>query len=440
MEALNLWDVPIAAVCSSITDTHTSLKNEVRNKFLKLFSSKLGKCNQTTFSLTLVKDAKVPFIRARPVPFGARKQIEDELRRLEEQGIISQINYAEAATHPLWLSRKKTGSNLDLSNAFLQVELGEEAKRYMNINTHIGLFQVNRMQPGVKTTPGQFQQLMDSILAGSGAMAYLDDIIIPGKGVEDHGRRLHEVLRRLENAGLTLAIDKCTFGQPEIKFLGKIIDEKGQRPDPEKLQAVRILPQPTDVTQLRAFLGAVNWYGSFLPHLKDLRGPLDDMLRKGEKFLWTRERAEAFTKLKQALHANLALTHYDPKKPLIVAADASSYGIGATLLHPLNDGSLRPVVSAYLGCPVGSPGQGKEGTHRLVISALPLFGILHGNRTRGRPYRERVPLRGATPVYLRTRRHYFFSAHPAGCARSINALTQHSLRLEYKHLGVLCGS
>jgi transposase InsO family protein len=141
-----------------------------------------------------------------------------------------------------------------------------------------------------------------------------------------------------------LALEKCTFGQKEISFLGKIIDSNGQRPDPDKLLTIRKLPQPTDITQLRAFLGAINWYGEFLPHLKDLRGPLDEMLRKGEKFEWSPNRSKAFENLKQALHANLALTHYDPNKPLVVAADASSYGIGATLLQREADGSLRPVM------------------------------------------------------------------------------------------------
>jgi hypothetical protein len=384
MEALDLWNTPISAVCSSISESHKTITEKVRSKFPKLFSLALGKCNKTTFAVNLIKDAKVPFMRARPVPIGARKPIEEELKRLEHQEIITQINYATAAA-PIVAVKKKNGtiriaadystglnralefyhyplptpetifaslagmdtfSTLDLSSAFLQVELSKEAKRIMNINTHMGLFQVNRMQPGVKTAPGQFQQLMDTILAGTKAMPYLDDIIVGGKGEKDHQDRLYEVLKRLEDAGLTLGIDKCTFGQKEIKFLGKIIDQKGQRPDPEKLKVIRNLPQPKDLSQLRAFLGAVNWYGTFLPQLKDLRGPLDEMLRKGEKFVWTAEREEAFNKLKQALHSNLGLAHYDPTLPLIVAADASSYGIGATLLHRLQDGTMRPIMHA----------------------------------------------------------------------------------------------
>lgn len=384
MEALDLWNVPIAAICSSVSEIHGSVAKEVSEKFPSLFSDRLGLCTRTRFSLKFKEEAKAPFIRARQVPMGVRKQVEEELCRLESQSIISRINYAEAAA-PIVAVKKKNGSiriaadystglnkalefyhyplptpesifatlagmnlftTLDLSNAFLQVELDDKAKRVMAINTHIGLFQVNRMQPGVKTAPGQFQQLMDTILAGTGATAYLDDIIVPGKGLTDHRKRLEEVLKRLEDAGLTLQINKCKFAQTEIKFLGKIIDANGQRPDPEKLQSIKDLPRPTDVSQLRAFLGAINWFGNFLPHLKDLRGPLDEMLRKGEKFVWTSSHEEVFNKLKQALHSNLALVHYDPTKPLVVAADASSYGIGATLMHREKDGQLKPIAYA----------------------------------------------------------------------------------------------
>ena len=195
----------------------------------------------------------------------------------------------------------------------------------MNISTHVGLFQVNRRQPGVKTASGNFQQILDSLLAGTGAMAYQDDIIVPGKGSADHDTHLYSVLNKLEEAGFTLSIDKCTFAQPQIKFLGRIVDSQGVSPDPEKLQAVKNIPQPTDISQLRAFLGAINWYGTFIPQLKDIRGPLDGMLCKGEKFSWTQERVTAFNRLKQALHSNLALVHYDEKLPVVVAADASSY-------------------------------------------------------------------------------------------------------------------
>lgn len=384
LEALQLWDQPISAYCDAVSLDQQELSEEVRLKFPALFSQTLGKCKLFKASIKLKHGSKPPFIRSRPVAFGVREALDAAYDQLVQQGVFTPINYASAAA-PVVVVKKKDGSirvtadystglnraiesfnyplptpesifttlagndlftTLDLSSAFHQIELDDYAKNLMAVNTHRGLFQVNRLQFGVKTAPAQFQQLMDTILAGTGASAYLDDVIIPGKGKDDHKRRLMEVLKRLEDADLRLRLDKCKFGQTSIRFLGKIIDASGLRPDPEKLQFIRDLPLPDDVSQLRAFLGAINWYGNFIPNLKNLRGPLDDMLKKDTRFEWNDDRIKAFKRLKQALHSDLALTHYDPSKPLVVAADASSYGIGAALMHRCDDGSLKPIQYA----------------------------------------------------------------------------------------------
>ncbi|XP_031358323.1 uncharacterized protein LOC116181978 [Photinus pyralis] len=109
------------------------------------------------------------------------------------------------------------------AKAFNQVSVDDEAKKYMAINTHLGLLQVNRLQPGINTAPGRFQEFMDRILGETGGAAFLDDVIVPGKGKEDHDVRLMTVLERLKEADL----GKCIFGKPSICFLGKIIDAKG---------------------------------------------------------------------------------------------------------------------------------------------------------------------------------------------------------------------
>lgn len=96
--------------------------------------------------------------------------------------------------------------------------------------------------------------------------------------------------------------------------------------------------------QLRSFLGAVNYYGKFIKSMKELRGPLDNLLRKESHFTWHQEHEEAFINLKKILASNLVLTHYDPKKKLVLASDASDYGMGATLMHQFDDGSLRPIM------------------------------------------------------------------------------------------------
>lgn len=219
-------------------------------------------------TVTLQNGLQPPFIRARQVPYGARKEVESEISRLQQLGIITRIKHANAAA-PIVVVKKKDGSvrvtadystglnrviqphhhpfplpedifaelsgmtrfsNVDMSNAFLQIILDEEAKKLMAINTHCGLFQVNRMQPGLMTAPAIFQEIMEKVLANTGARVYLDDVIVPGKTKVEHDTRLRKVLHALQAAEFTLRLDKCSFGQASIKYLGKILDEKGIRP------------------------------------------------------------------------------------------------------------------------------------------------------------------------------------------------------------------
>lgn len=385
METLGLWDVPIASVCNSISQSSPNLTEQVKSDFPNLFKDGLGLCNKTKASLTLKEDARPVYRNKRPVSFAAAGPVEDELKRLQLLGVITQIDFSKYAApivvvkksngkiricadystglndslepnkYPLptqeaifsKMSRFKVFSKIDLSDAFLQVELDDDAKKLMPINTHCGLFQVNRLQPGIKTAPSIFQQLIDTMMAGAeGAFPYMDDFIVGGINDKEHDTNLYEVLKRIQDYGFRLKIEKCSFGQKKIEFLGHIIDTNGIRPSPDKLKTLQNIPPPADVQQLQAFLGAVTWYSKFIPSLKDLRGPLDELLCKEIDFEWRATHQTAFEKLKGVLASDLALTHYDPSKKLIVAADASSYGMGAVLMHEMTDGTQRPIIHA----------------------------------------------------------------------------------------------
>lgn len=235
-------------------------------------------------------------------------------------------------------------SKIDLSDAFLQIKLDDNAKKVMSINTHCGLFQVNRLQPGIKTAPGIFQQLMDTMLSGvEGSFAFLDDIIITGKDQESHRKNLFATLERIQDYGFHLKLNKCSFGQSSIAYLGHIIDSSGLHPDPEKVESIQ---PPKDIGELRALLGAINWYNKFIYQLKQYRGPLDELLRDDVEFKWGELQQQSFNKLKNILASDLVLTHYDPSKTIIVAADASSYGMSAVLMHETSDGKRRPILHA----------------------------------------------------------------------------------------------
>lgn len=152
--------------------------------------------------------------------------------------------------------------------------------------------------------------------------------------------------KRIQDYGFTIKAEKCSFAQRQIKYLGHLIDEHGLRPDPAKLDVIRNLPAPKDVSGVRSFLGAINYYGKFVPSMRMLRYPLDELLKSTNKFVWTAKCQEAFEKFKEILSSDLLLTHYDPAQEIIVSADASSIGIGATISHRFPDGSIKVVQHA----------------------------------------------------------------------------------------------
>ncbi|KIH52830.1 hypothetical protein ANCDUO_17061 [Ancylostoma duodenale] len=195
------------------------------------------------------------------------------------------------------------------------------------------------------SAPAIFQQIMDTTLAGlQGVVAYLDDVIVVGRSVEEHQHNLNAVFKRIADSGLHVRLDKCNFATTRITYLGYIIDKDGRRPDPSKIDAIQRMPAPKDIAQLRSFLGL--YYGRFVKEMHVLRAPLDALLKKNTKFEWTKTCDDSFNKAKQMLASDLILAHFDPTQEIVVAADAFNYGIGAVILHRYPNGSEKAIAHA----------------------------------------------------------------------------------------------
>ena len=149
------------------------------------------------------------------------------------------------------LTGGKSFSKLDLSQAYLQVELDEELKKLAVINTHRGLFKYNRLPFGLSSALGIFQHAMESLLRDIPSVAvYLGDILITGATDAEHLQTLDKVLDRLKNNGLGLNQSKCVFMAPSVIYLGHRIDQFGLHPTDEKVRAIRDAPRPTNVSEL----------------------------------------------------------------------------------------------------------------------------------------------------------------------------------------------
>ncbi|GFR63425.1 Pol polyprotein [Elysia marginata] len=162
---------------------------------------------------------------------------------------------------------------------------------------------------------------------------------------EEHYQNLQSVLRRLQEYGLKANLHKCRFFQPKVLFCGISITKDGLHKTEDKIQAVTEAPTRTNKTQLRSFLGLVNYYHKWLENVAHIAKQLYDQLQDNKHFSWSAHCQEAFDKIKSMVASDKLLMRYDPDLPLRLATDASPYGLGAQkremkgLLH------MRPVRS-----------------------------------------------------------------------------------------------
>ena len=255
---------------------------------------------------------------------GDFKQTINKVSKLERYP-IPRINDVFAT-----LSGGTSFSKLDLSQAYQQLVLDDESKQYTVINTHRGLFRYNQLPFGIASAPGIFQRTMEGLLGGfPHVFVYLDDILVTGTSEEEHLKNLEIVLQRLHSASLHLKKEKCKFLINDVTYLGHKIDAQGLHPLQNKIDAIVKAPRPRTVTELKAFLGLLNYYGKFIHNLASILHPLYQLLGNDVKWTWTQERENAFNEAKSLLTSDSLLIHFDPTKDLVLACDASAYGIGA---------------------------------------------------------------------------------------------------------------
>ena len=172
-------------------------------------------------------------------------------------------------------------------------------------------------------------------------MCLIDDILICSKTQSKHDQHLLSEFNCISEAGLILNKEKNTTN---INFLGQQIDSTGVKADPEKIRAVKELPPPTNVSELRRFLGMVNQLSKFLPHVAVETKSLRDLLSTKNQWHWDSLQDQAFAKLKLLLSSSEVLALYDPSLYTVASVDASAYGLGRVLRQRQANGDLHSVA------------------------------------------------------------------------------------------------
>ena len=240
-------------------------------------------------------------------------------------------------------------SVVDFCSGYFQIplELDDDSTQYTAFSTQDGLFEFEVMPFGLCNAPSTFQRLMETTLRGLQwqiCLIYIDDVIIYSKTVSDHLLRLATVFDRLRTAGLKLKPSKCKFGCRTVPYLGFVATPEGLKPDARKVECVTAYPIPTDVKEVRVFLGLSNYYRRFIHNYARICHPLTQLTRKNQPFVWTSECQTAFEQLKETLVSAPILACPDFSAEFILHVDASNTAIGMILSQIQNH---NEVVIAY---------------------------------------------------------------------------------------------
>jgi len=246
------------------------------------------------------------------------------------------------------LAKKRLFSKFDIRWGYNNIRIKEGDEYKAAFKTSKGLFEPTVMFFGLTNSPATFQTMMDDIFQEEVAQGwlriYMDDMIIATEDDKTlHELRVNHILDKLEKFDLFLKPEKCRFHQREVEYLSVLIGNGSVKMDPVKVQGISDWPTPLTVKDVRSFLGFCNFYRGFIKNFSDIARPLNDLTRKDEPFIWTKERNDAFLRLKEVCCNYPVLRTPDWSRQFIMETDASGYALGAVIAQEFEDG-VHPIA------------------------------------------------------------------------------------------------
>jgi hypothetical protein len=349
---LGLPAITALNLAARINSAEIGIDGNIHTKFPQVFEG-LGNLGEE-FHIKLKPDATPhALFTPRHVPLPLRPKVEQELKKMESMEVISKVDEPTEwcagmvvvpkksgkicicvdlkplnesvlrEVHPLpkvdetraQLTGARVFSKLDANSGFWQIPLAKSSRHLTTVITPFGRYCFNKLPFGISSAPEHFQKrMMSQILSG------IDGVVCHGRDEKEHTDRLNKVLQRIQSAGATLNPAKCEFQKTKLKFLGHLIDEEGIKVDPEKTIAIEKMATPTNVPELRRFMGMVNQLGKFSSNLAELTQPLRKLLSKNQTWIWGSAQEQAFKRVKEELSRPTTLTLYDPAAETTVSA------------------------------------------------------------------------------------------------------------------------
>jgi Reverse transcriptase (RNA-dependent DNA polymerase)/RNase H-like domain found in reverse transcriptase len=290
---------------------------------------------------------------------GVKKKDSDSLRWCVDYRLLNRKTVKDA--YPLSsiennlhkLQGAKYFTTLDSAGAYHELEIHPESREYTAFITPFGQYQFARMPFGLSNAGACYSRLVAlalQYLPGDFALAYLDDIILFSKSVEDHLYQLRQVLDLHRQFGMKLKLSKCKVLQEQVEYLGHLVSEDGIRMIPGYVDKILSWPLPQTGKQLKPFLGFIGYYRGFIPDVAELTYEMNEM-KKGAKLTWPIEVVEKFEKLKKRFaEAPLrSYPQYDSEEPFILDTDFSKTNLAA-ILSQKQDGEEKFIGAGARKC------------------------------------------------------------------------------------------
>ena len=373
---------------TAVKDTEQQ-KTELRNDLLREFDDVFTSDNSTAslkpmagppMVIHVTEDVEPFAVRtARPVPHAWRDNVKNQLDEMVRQGIIAPLGdepsdwchplvlvtksdggmricvdltklnkYVKRPLHPLVTPREavtsipvsaKIFSTLDAKSGYWQIPLQESSQKLTTFITPWGRFKFLQAPMGLVSTGDEYCRRGDIALQGlDHTTKVVDDILVHDETIEEHAARLRALLTRCREFSITINEKKFCCAEEEVSFCGFSVSSAGKKIDPGKITAITDFPTPTNITELRSFMGLVQQFNDFSTDISSTADALRGLLKPCNAFVWTPDHQASFNEVKKALSSPPVLAHYDPRLPTVLQTDAARLkGLGYALLQQHGD-------------------------------------------------------------------------------------------------------
>ena len=295
------------------------------------------------------------FMVARADPNAPQRMVID-FRKFNNMTVPKDANLPRTDQLPNHACRGEYMSKLDLTKGFYHIDVAPRSRELLGIATHPGGYRFRKLPMGFINSPGIFSMATNFVVGlanhwynkdreargldeiPENYLVYIDDILLVNDDPEEHKRAVYYLTYYMARFHLTTNLAKCELGRDSMKFLGRWISKGMVHCAHKHVDAIRKMPLPITIRDMRKWLGIVNFTRPFLPGIAEYQRRLNQVgagvpKRRSNKInvKWTRQLIDDFVKVRDMIMNVVAISTYDNKRPLYLATDGSDYAIGGIM-------------------------------------------------------------------------------------------------------------